>query len=196
MPWVNVVANEQFGFLVSERGAAHTWSQNSREHRLTPWSNDPVSDPVSEAIYIRDDDTGRHTHRVARQSALIAEALGAGDRFVEHRPARHLLDVLPEVADGELAREGDVALVWLLFDQGLIPGMPPGIDQGNLPAEAFWAFFIDFSVIWFIIWLWTNGPMRVPLIRGRLFTERDGASGPQVTIVDWMRSANRLMLDT
>ncbi len=58
MPWTNVVANERFGFLVSEGGAGYTWSRNSRENRLTPWSNDPVEDPYGEALYIRDDDTG------------------------------------------------------------------------------------------------------------------------------------------
>ena len=26
------------------------------------------------------------------------------------------------------------ALVWLLFDNGLIPGMPPGLDEGDLPS--------------------------------------------------------------
>jgi cyclic beta-1,2-glucan synthetase len=57
-PWINVVANERFGFLVSETGAGCTWSGNSREHRLTPWSNDPVLDPHAEAFYARDDDTG------------------------------------------------------------------------------------------------------------------------------------------
>ncbi|HXQ23565.1 MAG TPA: hypothetical protein VN812_17940, partial [Candidatus Acidoferrales bacterium] len=58
MPWINVVANETFGFLVSESGAGYTWSRNSREHRLTPWSNDPITDPYGEALYIRDEDTG------------------------------------------------------------------------------------------------------------------------------------------
>ena len=57
-PWLNVIANESFGFQVSESGSGYTWSANSRENQLTPWSNDPVSDPVSEAIYVRDDDTG------------------------------------------------------------------------------------------------------------------------------------------
>jgi cyclic beta-1,2-glucan synthetase len=58
-PWINVVANEQFGFLVSETGAGYTWSRNSREHRLTPWSNDPVLDPHGEALYIRDEEDAR-----------------------------------------------------------------------------------------------------------------------------------------
>ncbi len=56
MPWTNVVANETFGFLVSESGAGYTWSRNSRENRLTPWCNDPICDPHGEAFYIRDDD--------------------------------------------------------------------------------------------------------------------------------------------
>ncbi len=58
LPWINVIANERFGFLVSETGAGYTWSANSREHRLTEWSNDPVLDPHSEAVYLRDDDSG------------------------------------------------------------------------------------------------------------------------------------------
>ena len=58
MPWSNVVANERVGFLVTERGAAHTWSANARENRLTPWSNDPVSDPHGESLWLRDEDAG------------------------------------------------------------------------------------------------------------------------------------------
>jgi cyclic beta-1,2-glucan synthetase len=58
LPWTNVIANEDTGFLVSESGAASTWTANSRENRLTPWSNDPVSDPHGEALYLRDEEAG------------------------------------------------------------------------------------------------------------------------------------------
>ncbi len=58
-PWVNVIANPEFGTLVSESGSATTWSENAHEFRLTPWSNDPVSDSNTEAFYIRDDTSGR-----------------------------------------------------------------------------------------------------------------------------------------
>ncbi|HEX8431006.1 MAG TPA: protein ndvB, partial [Longimicrobium sp.] len=57
-PWVNVVANPHGGFLVSERGAGFTWAESSYFFRLTPWHNDPVSDPSSDALYLRDEDTG------------------------------------------------------------------------------------------------------------------------------------------
>jgi cyclic beta-1,2-glucan synthetase len=57
-PWINVIANPSFGFLVSESGSGHTWSVNSHENQLTPWSNDPVTDPPGEVIYLRDESTG------------------------------------------------------------------------------------------------------------------------------------------
>jgi len=57
-PWINVVANADFGFQVAAEGSGYTWSENSRENQLTPWSNDPVSNPPGEAIYVRDEMTG------------------------------------------------------------------------------------------------------------------------------------------
>ncbi len=58
LPWSNVMANPDFGTLVSATGSAFTWSGNSREHRLTPFANDPIGDPTAEAIFLRDEDTG------------------------------------------------------------------------------------------------------------------------------------------
>lgn len=59
-PWSNVIANPGFGFLVSERGGGYTWSENSRENRLTPWSNDAVSDPPGEMVYLREVESGAY----------------------------------------------------------------------------------------------------------------------------------------
>jgi cyclic beta-1,2-glucan synthetase len=56
-PWINVIANPAFGFIVSESGAGFTWAVNSHENQLTPWSNDHVIDTPGEAIYIRDENT-------------------------------------------------------------------------------------------------------------------------------------------
>ena len=57
-PWINVIANPNFGFQVSAEGGGYAWSVNSREHQLTPWSNDPVTDRPGQAIYIRDEESG------------------------------------------------------------------------------------------------------------------------------------------
>ncbi len=58
-PWSNVVANPHFGFLATEAGIGYTWAVNSGENRLTPWSNDPISDQPGEALYLRDEETGQ-----------------------------------------------------------------------------------------------------------------------------------------
>jgi cellobiose phosphorylase len=58
-PWANVLANAQFGTVVSESGGAYTWSENAHEFRLTPWYNDPISDVSGEALYLRDEENGR-----------------------------------------------------------------------------------------------------------------------------------------
>ncbi len=57
-PWVNILANPYFGSVISESGNAYTWCENAHEFRLTPWRNDPVSDPGGEAFYLRDEETG------------------------------------------------------------------------------------------------------------------------------------------
>ncbi|WP_234992388.1 GH36-type glycosyl hydrolase domain-containing protein [Roseisalinus antarcticus] len=57
-PWINVVANPNFGFAVSAEGSGPVWAENSRENQLTPWSNDPVCDPSGDAIYLHDLDSG------------------------------------------------------------------------------------------------------------------------------------------
>ena len=101
-PWLNVIANTSFGFQVSESGSGYTWSGNSRENQLTPWSNDPVSDPVSEAIYIRDDDTGELWGPTAlpirREGSTYVARHGAGYSRFEHLHDGIQLDLVQFVA--------------------------------------------------------------------------------------------------
>jgi cyclic beta-1,2-glucan synthetase len=59
LPWANVLANPDFGSVVTCAGPSFTWAENSRENRLTPFANDPVTDVGGEAIYLRDDDDAR-----------------------------------------------------------------------------------------------------------------------------------------
>ena len=58
VPWVNVIANPNFGTVISESGSAYTWTENAHELRLTPWYNDPVTDKGGEAFYLRDEESG------------------------------------------------------------------------------------------------------------------------------------------
>ncbi len=57
-PWVNVLSNKGFGTILSASGSVYSWFENAHEMRLTPWFNEPVSEPTGEVIYIRDEDSG------------------------------------------------------------------------------------------------------------------------------------------
>ncbi|PYO10032.1 MAG: carbohydrate-binding protein [Gemmatimonadetes bacterium] len=57
-PWINVVGNPVGGFIVSEGGSGTTWATNSFFYRITPWHNDPVRDPSSDCVFLRDDANG------------------------------------------------------------------------------------------------------------------------------------------
>jgi cellobiose phosphorylase len=90
-PWVNCLANARIGTVVTESGGGCTWVDNSHEFRLTPWTNDPVSDVGGEALYIRDEDSGsfwsptprpRHVCRTTRDRQHRVRACPRRDRLV------------------------------------------------------------------------------------------------------------------
>ncbi|MDQ7094981.1 glucoamylase family protein [Desulfosporosinus sp. PR] len=87
LPWINVIANPTFGFQVSEVGAGYTWSDNSREYKLTPWSNDSLLDPTGEALYLRSDDSGEFwsvTAKPRREKGAYTIRHGQGYSIFEH----------------------------------------------------------------------------------------------------------------
>lgn len=108
-PWTNVVANAAAGFVASERGLGFTWVRNSREHRLTPWCNDPVSDPAGEALYLRDED------RLVFWSPTPGPAPGTGSYEVRHgfgsTTWRHESQQLAQEVLAFVPREDPVKLV-------------------------------------------------------------------------------------
>ena len=86
-PWVNVMASAEFGAMVSESGLGFTWHGNSQANRLTPWHNDPVSDPQSETFYLRDEDNGAvwtPTALPAREKDAYRARHGQGYTVFEH----------------------------------------------------------------------------------------------------------------
>jgi cyclic beta-1,2-glucan synthetase len=107
LPWANVIANARFGTVITASGAAHTWSENSRENRLTSFANDPVSDPTAEALFIRDDESGDAWSpspgpmRRERTSGRFVVRHSAGvTSFARHtRGIRHEFDVFVDVQD-------------------------------------------------------------------------------------------------
>ncbi len=106
LPWINVMANPSFGALVSELGLSCCWYANSQANRLTPWNNDPVSDAPSEAIYIRDEDSGVFwTPTPSPVRELDAYRVRHGQGYTEFEHNSHaleqtLLTFVPVQADG------------------------------------------------------------------------------------------------
>ena len=87
LPWINIMANPKFGAFVSESGTEFVWGRNSQNDRLTPWFNDPISDPPGTAIYIRDDDMGvawSPTPQPIREKDAYRARHGQGYTTFEH----------------------------------------------------------------------------------------------------------------
>ncbi len=99
-PWINVVANPAFGFQASAEGSGYTWAENSRENQLTPWSNDPVTDPAGEAIYVRDEaslELWSPTARPIRDGGTYIARHGRGYSRFEHEVGGLALGLLQYV---------------------------------------------------------------------------------------------------
>lgn len=109
-PWINVMANPGFGMLVSEQGSGFTWHGNSQRNRLTAWSNDPVIDPASEAVYIRDEQTGQFwtpTAQPIHTDEPYRVRHGAGYTVFEHNShaiEQRMTMFVPVAEDGDPIR--------------------------------------------------------------------------------------------
>jgi cyclic beta-1,2-glucan synthetase len=107
LPWANVIANPHFGTIVTASGSSHTWSENSRENRLTSFANDPVVDPTAEALFVRDDDSGDAwsptpgpmTRHPLSGQFVIRHSAGVTQFLRVTRGIRHELEVFVDVDD-------------------------------------------------------------------------------------------------
>ena len=110
-PWINVIANRDFGFHSSAEGSGMTWSTNSQQNLLTPWSNDPVSDAPGEVIYLRDDDSGEVWTATAlpirQEKATYQACFGQGYTIYSHSShgiALTLLQTVPLADSVKISR--------------------------------------------------------------------------------------------
>jgi len=101
MPWVNVVANKQFGTVISQSGG-YTWFENAHEFRLTPWYNDPITDRSGEALYLRDEISGRFW------SATPQPAPGTGDYLNRHGFGYSVFEYIQDRLKSELWIYADI----------------------------------------------------------------------------------------
>jgi len=100
-PWSNILANPEFGTVVTESGVSYTWFENAHEFRLTNWHNDPVTDTSGEIFYIRDEETGRFwspTPRPAPGPTPYVCRHGLGYTVYEHTQERLFSEMWTYVA--------------------------------------------------------------------------------------------------
>jgi cyclic beta-1,2-glucan synthetase len=119
-PWANVIANPRGGFIVTERGAGCAWAANSYFFRLTPWYNDPVSDPAGEAIWLRDEETGmawRPTPGGRQDDGSYVVRHGPGVSVFEHE----LGDIATELTLGLACEEAVKFSVLRITNRGTRP---------------------------------------------------------------------------
>lgn len=57
-PWINVISNGDYAFIVSQTGGGYSWRGNAAENRITRFYQDVVKDNWGKYIYIRDDKSG------------------------------------------------------------------------------------------------------------------------------------------
>jgi cellobiose phosphorylase len=160
-PWTNVLANPGFGCLVTEAGLGYTWAGNSQMNRLTPWSNDTVSDPPGEAIYLRDEETGAvwtPTPLPRGAAAAVTVRHGQGYTRYNHRSCgldQELLVLLPP--------DDPVKLLCLTVR-----------NVGDQPRRLSATFYLE----WVLGSLRDNAPMQV-------VCESDAASGAILARSAW-----------
>ncbi len=75
LAWSNILANENFGTVVTQNLGGYTWNKNCRLNRITKWSNDSLIDTPSEAIYIQDIENKKYW-RIGKQDVLAKYGFG------------------------------------------------------------------------------------------------------------------------
>src|SRR5512134_464520 len=55
-PWVNVISNGDYGFVVSQAGGGYSWRSHASLNRITRWNQDLVRDAEGRFLYLRDDE--------------------------------------------------------------------------------------------------------------------------------------------
>ena len=59
-PWVNVISNGDYSFMVSQTGGGCSWRGNAGQNRLTRLYQDLIKDNYGKYFYLRDKDTGKY----------------------------------------------------------------------------------------------------------------------------------------
>ncbi|MFA7252834.1 MAG: glucoamylase family protein [Candidatus Paceibacterota bacterium] len=104
-PWVNIIANEKIGFIITESGSMYSWLFDSYDNRLTKRLDDPLIDRSSEVFYLRDEETSEFwtpTPLPVQSNQTYNIRHGFGYTTIQHKGhgLDHNLSVFVPVTDG------------------------------------------------------------------------------------------------
>lgn len=139
-PWINVIAENDFGFHVAAEGGGYTWSKNSRDYPLTTWSNDPVIDRPSEAFYIADLSTG----------AVLTPFAGLSERESVEFETRH--------GFGYSTFRSVQEQVGIELSQTLLPAKAAKLSRLTLSNKG--SIARSFRIYGYVEWMLGNNPTR------------------------------------
>lgn len=99
-PWINVLANERYGVVLSQAGGGFSWFENCQIYRLSRWEQDLVQDAQGRFLYVQDEDgriwsTTYQPTRVDAELEEVRHGLGATTfvREVDGIETRHTVFV-------------------------------------------------------------------------------------------------------
>ncbi len=191
VPWANVMANPNFGTLVTESGLGCSWNGNSQSNRLTPWHNDPISDPQSEIIYLRDEETGAVWTTTAlpiREQDAYRARHGQGYTIFEHNShaiGQELTVFVPIGADAKAAQGAGNVVANAMAADGA--GDPVKIYRLRLRNDS--SRKRRLRVTFFAEWV--LGAVREEQ-QWHVHTARDEQSGAALAFESWKGDASRI----
>jgi cyclic beta-1,2-glucan synthetase len=139
-PWINVIAENDFGFHVAAEGGGYTWSKNSRDYPLTTWSNDPVIDRPSETFYITDLNSG----------AVLTPFASLSERESVEFETRH--------GFGYSTFRSVQEQVGIELSQTLLPGKPVKLSRLTISNKG--SISRSFRIYGYVEWMLGNNPNR------------------------------------
>ena len=173
-PWINVLANPDFGCQVSESAGGHTWAINSRQHQITAGANDPLCDPPAEALWLEDLDR-RRVWWLGRGADASPRRVVHG---IGHTRMRQLVDGL--AVELEWCVDAQAAVKQLQVTVSLAPGSSGALRRLRLVGYVQWTLGAERgerATLATRPWRWTPAPGAGQAGLALLATQRDAGTG-------------------
>ena len=111
LPWSNVIANKNFGTIVTNNGCGYTFAYNSGEYKITSWTNEMVLNDKSEGFNFNDQifDPAKCTHGFG-YSILESETTSLKKQITQFVPKEDTVKIYLVKLTNKLSKPLDIKL--------------------------------------------------------------------------------------